>query len=148
MSVTAILPNLLQLAVFPTTCQLVVWYNQEWQVTTHSTHRSSVILPTHSLIASTYHYLIKHTVSLTKMSARVGVSHRVSRRYGEPCQESRWTSMRGGAKHTHSYKQPSVLRGWEIICVVYNTFVHSIPTCSVHLRQKSRNMWHQPLSKP
>jgi hypothetical protein len=103
--------------------QLVVWRNQEWRD----------VHPTHHLIASTYHYLVERTVSLTKISARLGKSqtdttgppstmaNRVKNRDGHRC----WVEPRIYTV-TNSHLCPKRM-GDHLLRVVYSTFVQTPP---------------------
>ena len=102
--------------------RLIVQRNQDWQ-DVHATG---------PLIASTYQYIVGHTVSLTKISARVGrsridatgeastMANRVKNRDGQKC----WVTRRRPV--TISHISPKRM-GDHMLRGVYNTFVQTPP---------------------
>ena len=102
--------------------RLIVWRNQDWQ-DVHATD---------PLIASTYHYIVEHTVALTKISARVGrsqtdatgyastMANRVRNRDGQRC----WVTRRFPVRNSHICPKRM---GDHILRVVYNTFIQTPP---------------------
>ena len=102
--------------------RLIVRRNQDWQ-DVHATD---------PLIASTYHYVVGHTVSLMKISARIGKSrtdatgkastmaNRVKNQDGQKC----WVTRRCPVTNNHVCPKRM---GDHLLRVVYNTFVQTPP---------------------